>query len=401
MAQPWVLFVETQDSVLTSLQPGLLQPNVEWQSIAVKTAEMALDVISQRDIGVVVANFGSDKTGCERFFRDASERSSTAIRLGLLPEQQKSEVGSFLEFAHQCMALDCGSDEITLAIDRGLSVSERTQCNPNLASLFAKLNKLPTPPALYFDLRDQLESASGNSKSVAQSAARDPALSAKIVRVANSGFYAVPRTISDLHEAITLLGSDTVLSLVLSLHIFDSLPLPGLNLDSLWKHGMAVSVMAKHIATAQGGDRDIVNASGVAGLLHDLGSLVLLANIPSQYQSMIREADGDETTLLGLESAEFGVEHSELGSLVLGLWCLPDIIVEAVASHHDTDSLNQPNIALARKAVFLAEWLVSEYVSHAGVADLDTLPECPLKIPAHQIVAWWEACGRLLDKVSN
>lgn len=401
MAQLYVLFVETQDPVLKNIGPGLKQPSADWQSIFVNTAETALDVLSQRDIGVVVANFGADKAGCERFFRDACDRSSTAIRLGLLPEQHKSEVGNFLEFAHQCMALDCGADEITLAIHRGLSVWERSKCNPKLASLLSKLNKLPTPPALYFDLRDHIETAGGNSRSVAQIAARDPALSAKIVRVVNSGFYAMPRTITDLHQAITLLGSDTVLSLVLSLHLFDRLPLPGLNLDSLWKHGMAVSLMAKHIATAQGGDRDVVNASGVAGLLHDLGSLVFLDNIPSQYQSMIRQADGDETILLSLESDNFGVEHAELGSLVLGLWCLPDIIVEAVALHHDSNAVARPEVSLASKAVFLAEWLVSEYVACGGVATSDNMPECPLKTPPHQIEAWWEACGRLMDRVSN
>ena len=239
-----------------------------------------------------------------------------------------------------------------------MSVWERTRENPRLAALISDLHTLPTPPALYFDIRDELESPNSSAHSVAQIIARDPAIAAKLLKVANSGFYAPPRTISDLYETISLLGTEMVLAMVLSAHLFDQLPLPGLNLDSLWVHSIAVATLAKKVALEEGGDRATASTCGIAGLLHDLGTLIFLANVPQSYYAMVRRSGGDERVLLELEREQFGVGHPELGAHILSLWGLPEDVVQAVACHHAEDGQSCMDAPLPTKAVCIAEWLL-------------------------------------------
>ncbi len=384
--QTTVLFVETEGEILKSLP----QLHDNWQSIRVNTSEAALEIISQRQIALIVAHFGSAHKACKDFFSDVNTRVSSAIQFVLLSDNNNDELGKSMDYSHQCFSAQCPPDEIIKAINRGLSVWQRTRANPQLEGLLKKLNQLPTPPALYFDLRDELDSPNYSVGNVAKIIARDQALSARLLRVVNSGFYAVPRSIADLSQAVSLLGTDIVLGLVLSAHLFDSLPLPGMNLDDLWKHTMTVSSSAKHIAKQLGADFATVNLCGVAGLLHDLGGLVLLANLPAQYHSLIRQAKGDETLLVELEQQEFGVAHPEIGALVMELWNMPEAMIEAVAGHHQRFQQQQ---SISVKALLLGEWLVNEYALHEGVYDEGKLKTKQPDEISGKLEQWWGVCA--------
>ncbi len=357
MKKHQVIFVETQGQILDSLRSGLARAHPDWRILLVLDAAAALELVAQRSVSIVLANFGGDWSGCEDFFRAIKRSAPEVIRMGLLPDQHKETVGNSLEYAHECIASHCDNDQLEAMITRGLFVWERTRKNPSLASLVSDLHTLPTPPALYFDIRDELESPTGSARSVAHIIARDPAITAKLLKVANSGFYATPRTISDLYETITLLGMDMVLALVLAAHLFDQLPLPGLNLDVMWVHSIAVATLAKEIALEEGGSRAMASTSGIAGLLHDLGQLIFLANAWESYYAMVRQSGGDEHQLLQMELEQFGVGHPELGAHILSLWGLPEEVVQAVAYHHD-GSKPLADAPLPSKAVYIAEWLL-------------------------------------------
>ncbi len=386
--QATVLLVETEGESLKSLP----QLHDNWQSIRVNTAEAALEIISQRQIALIVAHFGAAHKSCKAFFNDVNARVTSAIQFVLLSDNKADEIGKALDYSHQCFSAQCPTEDIIKAIDRGLSVWQRTRDNEQLQGLLKKLNKLPTPPALYFDLRDELDSPNYSTSNVANIISRDQALSARLLRVVNSGFYAVPRSIADLSQAISLLGTDIVLGLVLSAHLFDSLPLPGLNIDELWKHNLAVSSLAKHIAKQLGADFATINICGLSGLLHDLGGLVLLANLPGSYHSLIRQAKGDEELSVKLEQQEFGAAHPEIGALVLELWNMPDAIIEAIANHHQPFQQQQ---SIPVKALLLAEWLVNNFAIHQGIYEKDKLiPNQPEEV-VDKLEQWWNYCADL------
>ena len=123
------------------------------------------------------------------------------LRFALLPDAAGVDGAMELESACQCFPEHCPANDIAVAIGRGIEVWLQCQDNARLTDLFTNLRNIPTPPRLYFEIRDELNSPSGDARSVAAIIGRDPAVSAKILKVANSGFYAVPRSVTDMRDA--------------------------------------------------------------------------------------------------------------------------------------------------------------------------------------------------------
>jgi putative nucleotidyltransferase with HDIG domain len=397
MSARHILFVETEGTALQTLMRSLTGTHDDWQIVRVAETDAALDILSQRVFSVLIASLGNEHAQCDTFLRQIQTRAPAVIRFALLPESREGDAPPILESACQCFPVECASTELTAAIRRGIRVWQRCRENTGLTNLLSDLHTLPTPPRLYFEIRDELDSATSDARSVAQILARDPALTAKLLKIANSGFYALPRTVTDIRDAVTFLGTDMVTSLVLATHVFDRMPAPGVNLDAVWKHSLTASALARHVAAQEGGDRLTITTAGIAGLLHDIGQLVLLANAPDVYYPMLRRAGGDENALLDMELDQFGASHAELGSHLLALWSLPEAVVEAVALHHDCSRYATQTVALTSKAVYVAEWFLQESALHDESGRSGDLEGC-LDSPRGKIRDWREACAQLMAK---
>ncbi len=379
-----VLLLETEGNILKKLQYNSHIQSLNAEMFYLNDLQMSSEVISQRNIDVVVANFGTDLKACHEFSLKARKHASFFVMFVLLSDDQFSEIVHEIKYAHQTLAASCSEKEIVAAIGRGVKISHDIQDNSRLASCLSKLDSLPSPPSVYFDLRDVLNIPSCNAGKIADLLLRDHALAAKVLRVANSGFYARPKTISNLRQAVSLLGTETLLALVLVAHLFHSLPLPGLNLESLWRHATGVALMARYIAKERQADRKQVETSGIAGLLHDLGCLVFLANQPAEYQAMLKRANGDEQLLIDFEQEYFGVDHAELGGVVLTLWGLPDSVVHAVKFHHHSNLQSSLANTSPTWAVVMAEWMLNISVLLIDENNEEILNSCPFDCTVEQ-----------------
>lgn len=160
----------------------------------------------------------------------------------------------------------------------------------------------------------------------------------KLLQVVNSAFFGLRRTISSPAHAVALLGIDSVKSLVLSVQVFSQFeglkrsPIP---LETLWKHGLITGTSARDIAKSQGVGSIGVEGAFMAGLLHDIGLLVLATNYPNQYGDVLRNLRNDRVSVCDGERAVFKASHEDVGAYLLGLWGVSDAIVEAVAFHHN------------------------------------------------------------------
>ena len=399
MSARHILFVETEGDSLQTLMRSFADRHDDWHIVRVAEADAALEMLSQRVFCVVMASFGTKQGDCEHFLHAVRSLAPAAIRFALLPDSAGADGSIELESACQCFPAHCPPTEIAVAISRGIDVWLQCRDNARLTRLLADLRNIPTPPQLYFEIREELNSSNSDARSIAAIISTDPSVSAKILKVANSGFYAVPRSVTEMRDAITFLGIDTVVTLVLAAHVFKRLPVPGVNLDALWQHSLTVSAMAQQIVIQEGGDRLTVNTAGVAGLLHDIGELILLANVPDIYYPMIRRFAGDEDARLAMELEHFGVTHAQLGSYVLSLWSLPDAVVEAVALHHDVSRHAGDTASLTNKAVFAAERFLQEESSDCQETEFhDRELENCLGSTQEKIRHWREACVQRLAK---
>ncbi len=180
-------------------------------------------------------------------------------------------------------------------------------------------------------------------------------MSAKILQLVNSAFFSRARRIASVRDAVSFLGLSLLQGLVLQSGLFNALEgrLGGLVLDESNRHGLSVATVARQIA-----DRSCADAAFTAGLLHDIGKLLLAVRFGSRYEKLLRRSREEQIPLQGLEQRQLGVTHPEAGAYLLGVWGLPDEVVEGVAWHHAPHRVPHTRID-AVVAVHLADAIVA------------------------------------------
>jgi putative nucleotidyltransferase with HDIG domain len=203
---------------------------------------------------------------------------------------------------------------------------------------------LPTIPAVLAKILQLSDSIDANGKDLIVVIEKDQALTGKMLRLANSAFFGQSRRVATIPRAVMLLGFSTVRNLALGVKVWDALG-SGISrprLEELWSHSVAAALAAKMLAVKlRVGDPD---ETFTAGLLHDVGRLVLAIRFKEEYWKAVGGPD-ESGTIEVQERETFGVDHAEVGGWMLEAWSLPPGIVEAVRSHHSTSGrLTAPNI---------------------------------------------------------
>jgi HD-like signal output (HDOD) protein len=202
--------------------------------------------------------------------------------------------------------------------------------------------------------------------------ARDPAVTARLLHLVNSAAFSLAEKVTDPIEAISLLGVETVKSLVLCLQIFgqkDEAREAGLSLEILWEHSLLVAKFARLITFKQTVDERLAGDAFTAGLLHDVGRIVIASNLPQEYAAVVTAAREESHPLHEEETARLGVNHAKVGAYLLGLWGLPTAIVEAAAGHHAPGQT-----VFACEFSLLAAVHAANVFAHASSGQTDGLP---------------------------
>lgn len=226
--------------------------------------------------------------------------------------------------------------------------------------IYSRIDELPTLPAVVPRILKLMEDGRSNVSEVTEAVSRDPALAAKILKAANSAYYGFPQKISDLERAVALLGFNMVRSLALSIGVIDGMGGSGGDYawEALWIHSLAVASAMKLTDAAAG--RQEGPSHFVVGLLHDVGKVVMHRFFPEAFDAALGTG-GKHAGLLdpANERAVFGMDHGEVGAMLLERWKFPVTICEPIARHHgggppaDADTaLLRVADALARKAGF-------------------------------------------------
>jgi putative nucleotidyltransferase with HDIG domain len=200
------------------------------------------------------------------------------------------------------------------------------------AEVIARKN-LPTIPTVLAKIVQLTGGETANARDLVALVEHDQALTSKILRLANSAFFGQSRRVATIPRAVVLLGFSTVRNLALGVKVWESLGsgIARSRLEALWEHSVTVAVAAKTLVSRlRAGDPD---EAFTAGLLHDIGRLVLAMRFREEYWAAVAEAGSD--AIHRVESSTFGVDHAEVGGWMLEAWSLPPGIVEAVRWHHE------------------------------------------------------------------
>ena len=238
--------------------------------------------------------------------------------------------------AHQFVAEPLDPEDLVGQISRAFALREGLAA-PEVRAIVGRMTAIPTLPALYTAVVSELQRLHVSTQRIGALVSEDPAMAAKVLQLVNSPFFGCQMRVSDPAMAVQRLGLETVRGLVLSTHVFETFRRPTrgvLNMEQLWQHAATVSALAGSLAQVDGAPPDVVQDARTAGLLHDVGKLLLVATLPIVAMRVSDRARRERLATAEIERDELGVTHAELGAYLLGLWGLPDAIVEATAWHH-------------------------------------------------------------------
>jgi HD-like signal output (HDOD) protein len=166
---------------------------------------------------------------------------------------------------------------------------------------------------------------------------RDIALSARVLQLVSSGLYGLPRPVTSIGGAVAFLGVEMVKAIVLSVEVSKMFPLahgvPDFSIDGLQKRSFAAAQLAKRLLGHEPNGDTVL----IAGMLQDIGQLVLAARAPQRFSIALQSSVRGKTPLYEAELELFGATHAEIGGYLLGLWGLPPKLVHAVAHHLEPD----------------------------------------------------------------
>jgi HD-like signal output (HDOD) protein len=354
-----ILFVDDEPKILEALKRMLRPMRETWEMEFADGAEAALMDLHERPFDVVVTDMRMPGMDGAKLLSEVRDAFPQVVRIVLSGHSDQELIMSSVGQAHQYLSKPCDPELLKQTIGRACALRDLLS-NQALTLLVSQMQTLPSLPSLYMELMHELESDEPSTKRIASIISKDPGMTAKILQMVNSAFFGLRRHVSSPADAVSLLGIDIVKSLALSIQIFSqftSIRIPGLSLDEMWEHNMAVAVLAKQIAKAEEQSKQVIEDSFTAGLLHECGKLVLAARLPKEYGGMLELMKVTGLKVMEAERIVFGATHPEVGAYLLGLWGLPDTIVEAVAFHQNP-AQSPSEVFSPLTAVAVADYLV-------------------------------------------
>jgi len=223
-----------------------------------------------------------------------------------------------------------------------------------------KIHNLPTPPIVFSQITKVINNPDTSAYEIGAIIAEDPALTAKVLKLTNSSFYGIPRTITNVKQAIVILGLDAIKSLVISASVFDAFSknkaLDTEYLESFWRHSLSAAFMARIISrfrkTVSLQEAEIAFSGG---LLHDIGKLIIISHLPEEYLK-IKTIQEEKSSISGIdiEASILQFTHADLGSYMAGKWNLPEEICGAILSHHSENAMMNDSLSAT---IHLADYL--------------------------------------------
>ena len=208
-----------------------------------------------------------------------------------------------------------------------------------IQELFQGEVEIPTLPEVYYNFKEAMENPDGSFDEISEIISTDTGLTVRLLKIVNSAFYAFPSQIETISHAISVVGLEQLNNLVLSTVVMDrfkNIPDSVINMESFWKHSIACGLAARVIAS----QRKEINTERffVAGMLHDIGRLVLAMSAPFSILSVFMRCKSEEIPLHDAEKNILGFSHTDVGQLLLKNWKLPVFHQNIVGNHHQSGS---------------------------------------------------------------
>ena len=398
MSKKRIIFVDDETNILDGLRRMLRKHRDEWDMVFVTSGAEALAKMAAAPFDAMVTDLQMPGMHGVELLEKVQKAYPRTARITLSGHVEEGLGARAMKVAHQSMAKPADADKLKQTVADACKAAEAVR-NEQLGALAAACATLPSLPDLYVRLAQAMESENATAKDIARIIECDMAMSAKLLQLVNSSFFGIARRVSSIEQTVALLGMLRLKALALGESVFKQFvtkrSFNGFTVAALWQHSLAVAELARRISREEHQEGDRPDQAFMAGLLHDIGVLLLAWQRPDALDQCLAAVQTGSETLWQSELAVLGTTHAEIGGYLLGLWGLPPRITEAVALHHSPSELAYDGLC-ATTVVHVADALISELGQAGepnwlgpgrGALDLAYLERTQL---AHRLECWMD-----------
>ena len=306
-----------------------------WVVVGASSNSAALAEAQKQHFNVVVANYELPDHGGAELLNHIRTANPETLRFIAANESIKEKVMGDVLGGNQFLTLPFDRPNLKTCIER--AVAADYGMSNSMRELVGRIRTFPTIPSIYLEVVNALQNPNATTPEIGAIIAKDMAMTTKLVQVLNSAYFGLPRTITDPTEAVGILGFETIKSLIMTIKLlsqYDKVKPVYFSIDNIWRHSTNVARTAKVLALLETGDNDASGVAYTAGLMHDLGKVILAANFDTQYHGAHALARKQQIPLWVVEKDIFGATHGEIGAYMLALWGMPADVVKVAALHH-------------------------------------------------------------------
>jgi len=363
-----------------------VRPN--WTVVLATTAAEVLTALEAAPADFLVSELGKSPLDSAALFETVKERWPETVRIALSEFVDRNVALRLERSVHRFLRKPCDTCTLAMLIDRSATLRGAID-DPAIAAAIGGLEAMPRPPVTVQALEKVLADPDAGVIAVAAVVSRDAALTARLLRVVNSSFFGVSRPVTRIDAAVNFMGVSLVRAITLAdgaTRSFSVTP-DVLDLDEWNMHAVRVAATARDItASSFPHDRSRADVAFLAGLLHDVGQIVLAGVAPVRWKGLERDAHVEAQPVNVIEDRSRYVSHALVGAYLLSLWGLPADVIEAVAFHHTPERLAGP-LFDASLAVHIADGLVARTPGrHAPQLHMPTI--LTAGITEEQLQAW-------------
>jgi len=385
-AKKRILFVDDEPAILAGLQNLLYKDRKRWDMVFALGGQLALDEIRKAPFDIVVSDMRMPGIDGAMLLNVIKDECPATVRIMLSGHADREAIVRALPALHQLLSKPCDANTLRGAIERSLD-GANVDRDAKIRRIVGGVDKLPTPPDLFFELSRLMQSPTTSVADVAKVVTRDPGLSAKLLQLVNSAYFGTGQSTTSIQQAVALLGTDRLRYIALTASVFsspDGVNGAGFSLEEMQQESMRAAWLARSFA--EPASRDEAFAST---LLHDVGRVVLALSKGPGFRSVSERVQRGER-LLDIEIDVFGVTHADVGARLLAIWGLPSAIVDVVQYHHDPGSAPEASRALA-SIVHVADALVHGVNNEMGL-DMASLERAG---HSHRVEGWLAIAKRV------
>lgn len=395
-----ILFVDDEPNILSGIKRMLRSMRKEYDFHFAESGRKALELMDANSVDAVVSDMRMPGMDGAEFLTEVKERFPEAIRIMLTGQADEESVYQTVNVVHQFLSKPCDPDALKDIIIRSCALRDLLTSH-HLSKIVSGIDHLPSLPSVFAELQHVLRKEDASAEDVAKVIEQDIGMTAKLLQLVNSSFFGLYQKVESPARAVKLLGFDTIKILVLGVQIFSEMKMDSsiVSVDFLKEHSMMVAQCSKKIALEATDDVDVINNCFLAGMLHDIGRLLLISQLADTYMPLLESVKENSSELIVEEANVFNATHGGIGAYLVGLWGFCGDILEAIAYHHNLSAYPRDTFSAALAVhvadVFYYQSFPENAIGNPPELDLEYLEKTGF---SDSLDAWSEQCAAILKR---